>query len=476
MKRKILKKIRTKMIVLQVIWLLLLFGITGAVFILFADDYYYHRKLNTMENAFEYLKNTDISRIDHSDLRIMRREEQGVKFIIADENFNCVYTSNTSKTAEKTQAQIERKIISKVRHYKTEFKKRNHKFMIKGYGMIIQDEHTYYVYIYERKLNSKIHFSYYQLFFGIISLLALVVGVAVSYLIADRISKPIRRIEKVAGNAVENDFDVKIDENQEFAELSGLARSINIMMAQIRNQMKELEQELEHKSMVEEKRRNFVNNVSHELKTPLAIISSQVEMLQLIDDDEKRKEYCSSIMEETKNMANLINDMMFIYSAQNEEAKIELEEENIGNLVKETCTKYKDLFLNENIILHQEYDEDCFARINKRYFEQAFDNYITNSVKHSDKNGNVYIRVISKKDFVRIEVENEGMPVPEENRDKIWDMFYRGDVVETLQGQKGSGLGLYIVKSIIALHGGKYGFDNLEKGVVFWIELPKSNC
>ena len=90
-----------------------------------------------------------------------------------------------------------------------------------------------------------------------------------------------------------------------------------------RQQMKELEDELVHKSMVEERRRNFVNNVSHELKTPLAIISSQVEMLQLIEDDEKRKEYCISIVEETRSMANLINDMMSVYSTQNGEKLVQ---------------------------------------------------------------------------------------------------------------------------------------------------------
>ena len=474
LKRRFFGTIRKRMIFMQVVLLVVIMGIICGAFVLYADAYYYNRKLAAMESYFEQLKSVDIGKISNTDELIMRMEDQRLRVIISDENFNCIYISNIVNSPERQQAKVHNVIAKRADRFTPVLKKRNGNGKIRGFGYINQNEHKYYVYIYERKLNTKIHFSYYKLFFGIICVAALSVGIIVSWLISNRIGKPIKRLEQATENAVENGFEVSVDEVQEFNELEGLAKSINIMLTRIRQQMKELEDELVHKSMVEERRRNFVNNVSHELKTPLAIISSQVEMLQLIEDDEKRKEYCISIVEETRSMANLINDMMSVYSTQNGEKLVEIKNIDIGQIVERICLKYKDLFANETITLHEHYEGKCFAMADERYIEQAVGNYITNSIKHSDENGNVYVRVMHKDNFIRIEVENEGKNIPEEMKDKIWDMFYRGDSTANLQGQKGSGLGLYIVKSIVMLHNGCYGFENMEKGVVFWMEIPCS--
>ena len=106
-----------------------------------------------------------------------------------------------------------------------------------------------------------------------------------SIIISNRLCRPIKQIEQNTREAVKNDYNVNIDENQEFSELSGLAQSINIMMSKIREQIESLENEIEHKTKVENLRRQFVNNVSHEMKTPLAMISNQVEMLELLKDE-----------------------------------------------------------------------------------------------------------------------------------------------------------------------------------------------
>ncbi|MFR4319696.1 MAG: sensor histidine kinase, partial [Eubacterium sp.] len=119
------------------------------------------------------------------------------------------------------------------------------------------------------------------------------------------------------------------------------------------------------------------------------------------------------------------------------------------------------------------YDTNCFAKVNEKFLTQAVSNYISNAVKHSTENGNVYVRVINQEESVRIEVQNEGPNIPENKRNSIWDMFYQGNDNETLNGQKGSGLGLYLVRNIVELHNGKYGYSNLEKGVNFYIEIPK---
>jgi signal transduction histidine kinase len=264
-----------------------------------------------------------------------------------------------------------------------------------------------------------------------------------------------------------------VRKEKSFVELESLSVSINTMMEQIRSQMGELQKELERKTLVEEQRRQFVNNVSHEMKTPLAIISGQVEMLGFIEDEQKRQEYCESIVEETQKMTHMINDMIASYKSDPGADSIKMKSVDIGAAVHIACNKCSRLFEQNNIELIIE--EQCNANVlaDEHMIIQAVDNYLTNAVKHSTEGSIVHVRIIDDEDMVRIEVENSGPNIPDEDKDKIWDSFYTGDTTETLNGQKGSGLGLAIVKNIMTIHHGEYGFDNLPKGIVFWISFEK---
>ena len=426
-----------------------------------------------MENLYNYMSTIDMESLKQDSRFLMSYEENKLHFIICDENFEKVYVSQKKKNEERAKIKINNRIVKRINSFQPEFKTRISHTKIKGKGIITQGQHTYYVYIYENKIGVKIHFSYLKLFFGIICIVALVISIGLSCIISNRISRPIRNIEKNTKKSIDNGFNVDLDENQEFKELSGLAKSINIIMKQIRDHIDDLEKEIEHKTMVEESRRQFVNNVSHEMKTPLAIISSQVEMLELIDNEEKRHEYCKSIIQETTDMSEMINEMILIYSMQNDNETMAMEVADISELVSVSCERYEDLFQNNNVALHKEIETGCRAKVNVRFLSQAVENYITNSIKHSKKNGRVFVRVMQNDDYVRIEVENDGEAIPEEDKEKIWNKFYRGDTVERLNGQKGSGLGLYLVKSIVEIHHGNYGYKNLKHSVLFYMELPK---
>lgn len=172
-------------------------------------------------------------------------------------------------------------------------------------------------------------------------------------------------------------------------------------------------------------------------------------------------------------MSQMINDMIVIYSMKSAEEELMVVSADINELVEFTCRDYDKLFFTKNISLHESYTEKCMAEVNERFFTQAVSNYITNAIKHCKEEGNVYVRVMSGENNIKVEVENDGKHIPEENIENIWNMFYQGNDSATLNGQKGSGLGLYLVKSIVELHHGKYGCENVENGVVFYIELPK---
>lgn len=456
---------------------LMIFIILGTMFVLFsafAEEYYFTRKINIIEKCFDVLSKQDMSTISADSRPIVSYEEQKLRFIICDENFKPIYVTTKKKDKSEIEAKIKNRIIDRLDNFQlNQINTKNGNSKIIGRGIIFQNGHKYYTYIYELKTNMSIHLSYYKLFFGIIVFLTAIVGIIVSIIISNMICKPIKQIEQNTREAVNNNYDVNISERQEFEELSGLAESINKMMAKIREQIDSLEREIQRKTNTENLRRQFVNNVSHEMKTPLAIIANQVEMLEILQDENKKKEYCHSIIEETDNMSEMINDMIMVYSIQSDEETLKVIYSDIIELVEFTCRDYDKLFEVNNITIHEEYPEECTAQVNEKFFTQAVSNYLTNAIKHCGNQGNIYVRVKSFDDRFRVEVENDGSHIEEHNKDNIWDMFYQGNDGYTLNGQKGSGLGLYLVKSIVELHNGKYGFENIDTGVIFYIELPK---
>lgn len=475
-----IKSIKGKMVLFQGMMLVVVLGVILILFLSGAQGYYYNSKMKLMNQAFNRLQEKDLEKLKDGDPNIVNFEEQKLKFVIADENFRQIYVSANGNgkgaviDGRSAKAKIKGGIIDKVNRFdEDEFKTVNRKRRIKGRGIIKQGNHKYYVYIYEIKTTKNILFSYYAIFFSIVVLIAAAIGMIVSMIIANRISKPIKQIELNTRLAVKNGYNVKIDENQEFKELSGLAESINTMISQIRNQIKILEEEIARKEQAENIQKQFVNNVSHEMKTPLAIISTQVEMIQYLNDEEKREEYCKSIIEETENMSQMINDMISIFSVQYENENLTVKNENVSDVVRKICSEYKKLFDSKHIVLREEYDIDTYAQINGKLLKQAVSNYVSNAIKHSDEKSQVTVRVLDLNETVRIEVENMGKHIDELYKDKIWDIFYSGDVNETLNGQKGSGLGLYLVKSIAKLHNAEYGFENTDNGVIFYITLKK---
>lgn len=475
-----IKSIKGKMVLFQGKMLVVVLSVLLILFLSGAQGYYYHSKMKLMNQAFNRLHEKDLEKLKDGDSKIVNFEEQKLRFVIADENFRQIYVSANGKgkgaviDGRSAKAKIKGGIIDKVNRFdEDEFKTVNCKRRIKGRGIIKQGNHKYYVYIYEIKTTKNILFSYYAIFFTIVVLIAAAIGMIVSMIIANRISKPIKQIELNTRLAVKNGYNVKIDENQEFKELSGLAESINTMIIQIRNQIEILEEEIARKEQAENIQKQFVNNVSHEMKTPLAIISTQVEMIQYLNDEEKREEYCKSIIEETEDMSQMINDMISIFSVQYENENLTVENENVSDVVRKICGEYKKLFDSNHIVLREEYDIDTYAQINGKLLKQAVSNYVSNAIKHSDEKSQVTVRVLDLNETVRVEVENMGKHIDESYKDKIWDIFYSGDANETLNGQKGSGLGLYLVKSIAKLHNAEYGFENTDNGVIFYITLKK---
>lgn len=494
-----MKTIKSKLIITE---LLLLIGVIGGAcifYLLFADTYYINKKEKLMERAYKEIKKLDFpmdiekynskdnSEEDNNEINFFTfYEEENIKFIITDDQFRSLYMTDKLSDLDVTEKRINRRIKDKQSdfQYNAKAHKENNK-RISLFGLIEQDGKNYYVYIYERTYVIEKSFTYANKLLFVTLIISIFLGSVLINISAGKISKPIEDMDLVAQNIASKNFTLKVSEKINYTELNRLARSINSMSNQLQDYILKLEKynlnllkENRYKSEMEKMRKQFVNNVSHELKTPLAVISSQVEMLYYLNDERKKEEYYNSLLDEVNHMNKLIESMLAIFSAEHGIESMELSTLNLSDLVNSLLETYHVLLEQKNIKYRTDIEKTCFVMGNKKYLEQAVSNYIMNAYKHTKSGNQIHIKVETdiEKNKVFVSVYNEGEKINEREKKKIWNSFYQGDnsnIEKTLIG--GTGLGLYIVQTIIKLHHGDYGVENEKDGVLFWFSLDLLN-
>lgn len=305
-----------------------------------------------------------------------------------------------------------------------------------------------------------------------------IITVILSLVYSKNVSKPILEIKDTADRIANLDFsknvDVKTDD-----ELGMLAKAINTMSYNLQNTLnslkeanKKLEEDIEKERKLEKMRKDFIATTSHELKTPISLIQGYLEAFK---DDifpmEDKDYYIDILLDETKKMGNLVNDMLDLSQLESGKYTLQIEKFDLSLLVKKVVNKFKANINEKNINLDLNVSEAIvdgdFNRI-----EQVISNFLTNAIRHTD--GKIKINLLKELDYVKLDVINSGNRIPEEEIENIWSKFYKIDK----SGNKkygGTGLGLSIVKNIIDLHDGEVGVNNLEDGVCFYFKLPLSN-
>ena len=226
-----------------------------------------------------------------------------------------------------------------------------------------------------------------------------------------------------------------------------------------------------------ESQREFVANISHELKTPLAVVSSQVEMLEIAGDKIDRSYYYSSIHEELDKMSKMVGELLDFSMLDNQMSAMEMSRVNVSEMAEYLLLRYDAIFRKNEIKVEQEIEKNCFVYGNRMYLERAVNNYLMNAFQHTEQGKR--IRFVLKKDkkHIRLEVYNDGEPIREEQIEHIWDSFYttsqKKKPVTSDNNVRNVGLGLFVVRKIITKHSGTCGVINQKNGVLFWIELPE---
>ena len=307
-------------------------------------------------------------------------------------------------------------------------------------------------------------------------------GIAIIY-ISKQFSNPISELNAIAKKMANLDFSHKYIVTDD-DEINELGKSINAMSEKLEatiNQLRktniELERDIERKSKIDEMRKSFISDVSHELKTPIALIQGYSEgLLENVNtDEENRKFYAEVILDESNKMDKLVKQLLELTRLEYENREFNNREFNIVELEKEIVRSSQVMIQEKGTEVIFETEEKIDVYADDFYISQIITNYLTNAIKHVKNIDNEnYIKITNKaipeKNKIRVTVFNTGDNISEENLPRIWNRFFKADEARNRE-DGGSGIGLSIVRAIMNNYGTEYGVENKENGVEFYFEI-----
>lgn len=311
----------------------------------------------------------------------------------------------------------------------------------------------------------------------------LISAVIVSY-VSRRFTDPILELNDIAKRMSNLDFSQKYRITDVGDEINNLGKSINAMsttlektIKQLRKTNLELEKDIEEKSKIDEMRKSFISDVSHELKTPIALIQGYSEgLLENVNtDEESRKFYAEVILDETNKMDKLVKQLLQLMKLEYGKREFNDAKFDIVELEKEVVRKSKVMLEEKGITVEFETPEEVNVIADDFYIEQVVSNYLTNAIKNIKEVDNKKIIKIEnvvdvENSKVRVKVFNTGDNIPEEHMAKIWNRFYKIDESRN-RTDGGTGIGLSFVKAVMNNYQNNYGVINKDDGVEFYFEL-----
>ena len=300
----------------------------------------------------------------------------------------------------------------------------------------------------------------------------------VSYLFSRRFTRPVLELAQIASKMSELDFETKYEVNGE-DEIAVLGNSINslsekleLTISELKAANIELQNDIDRKTRIDEMRKEFLSNVTHELKTPIALIQGYAEGLKdnINDDAESREFYCEVIIDEAMKMNKMVKKLLSLNQLEVGTAQPEIERFDLVPLVRSVLASTEILFQQKQVTLRLLTEESVYVWADEYMIEEVCTNFISNALNHVGGRSVIEVMLQRNGDKVRLSVFNTGDSIPEEALAKVWTKFYKVDKARTRE-YGGSGIGLSIVKAIMELHRQHYGVWNREDGVEFWIEL-----
>ena len=407
-------------------FLILVFVLAVCIYAVCCYPAYAALKTRTIYPLYDELENMKLSDLDDDDIDTLNEfQKEKFEVMVTDEDFQKIYTSRTAVSRD----YIDRYIKNRQEEYTENAKvmQRNlelrHVLILKG--KIIDDGHTFYVYI-KKDVQSGID---------------IIKGTTIYFLVIIMVA---------------------------------------IFLYYVLSQKGEWEKEKQSKQsdyQLLESQREFVANISHELKTPLAVVSSQVEMLEIAGDKIDRTYYYSSIHEELDKMSRMVGELLDFSMLDNQMSAMEMSRVNVSEMVEYLLLRYDAVFRKNEIKIEQNVEKKCLVYGNRMYLERAANNYLMNAFQHTEQGKCIRVTLKKVKKRIRLEVYNDGELIKEDQIEHIWDSFYttsqKKTPVTSENNVRNVGLGLFVVRKIVTKHKGTCGVSNQENGVLFWIQIPE---
>ncbi|MTI47368.1 sensor histidine kinase [Sporosalibacterium faouarense] len=317
-------------------------------------------------------------------------------------------------------------------------------------------------------------------FYLYIAIFSIIIGGIISFYFSKKFTKPIVELNRITKDIANLDFSKKSDIRSE-DEIGELAENINVLSFKLDNTINnlnlantKLQEDIEKERRIDKMRKEFISNVSHELKTPISLIKGYSEGLKdnVAEDKESRGFYCDVIIDEASKMDNLVKDLLHLSKIESGHLDLKEQSFDICKLTNEVLMKYEPIFQEKAINLKANGFKAVNVMGDKGKIERVLKNYINNAIDHTINEKDIIVGIYEEMEEVKVSVFNTGKTIPEEEIDNLWDSFYKLDKARSRK-YGGTGLGLAIVKGIIKLHDGKLGVDNKKNGVEFWFKIKK---
>ena len=489
--RKALKSVRIKLFLMLslVILLIIVFLILVNNFVF--GQFYLYSKTKDLKEVYEAINNYYNNPIDidinseleklaiNNNFDILIKDDDDINVFTSNKDFLSTFGEMNAMTNAINAGELieenDKYIIRRLRENKT------------GISYILlsaklDNNYLLYIRIPVSSIEESVKIS--NNFLYLIAGFTILISAVIVNFVSRKFTEPILELNTIAKNMANLDFSHKYRITDADDEINNLGKSINQMsdklestIKQLRSTNIELERDIEEKSKIDEMRKSFISDVSHELKTPIALIQGYSEgLLENVNtDDESRKFYAEVILDETNKMDKLVKQLLELMKLEYGKREFSDKEFNIVELEKEVIRKSKVMLDEKQVEVELISLDEINVIADDFYIEQVITNYLTNAIKHvEERNGNKRIVIENsvniEKNKVRIKVFNTGINIKEEDMTRIWNRFYKVDESRN-RADGGTGIGLSFVKAIMTNYKNDYGIINKDDGVEFYFEL-----
>ena len=456
----------------------------------FLEDYYIDNKQKVLMNAYNYMNsasNDGTISTEEFDIEFQKIcDRNNISFILLDAETQTLKTSANDR--DRLSRRLLNNLFDKVNYDNIQILEKGDNYEIKiTIGDTTKTEYVEMwgvldngnLFLFLNPMESiKESVKLANRFLAYVGVIAAVLGIVIGLWISGKIARPIMELTQISERMIHLDFDAKYSGNSK-TEIALLGHNINELsftlektISELKTANNELQRDIEKKNEIDEMRKEFLSNVSHELKTPIALIQGYAEGLKegINDDAESRDFYCDVIMDEASKMNILVKKLLTLNHLEFGNDAVTMERFDIVSLIKNYIQSSEILTRQKEIEVRMEDYEPIYVWADEFKTEEVFMNYFSNAINYVLNEKIIDVKLHKFGNKVRISVFNTGNPIPEESLEHIWEKFYKVDKARTRE-YGGSGIGLSIVKAIMESMGQEYGVRNYDNGVEFWYEV-----